>query len=104
MCTILSSSDLNFLKMTFMSLHFTVLIFGNITAVHFHYFSLIPLMAHEYVLYVTFVASKSFYGTRTAMPRKTCQLRLSRNSTKFYVLARFRETIPTVKSVSPFEI
>ena len=33
------------------------------------------------------------------MPRKTCKFRLSRNSTKFYVLARFRETIPTVKSV-----
>ena len=38
------------------------------------------------------------------MPRKTCQLRLSRNFTKFYVLARFRETIPTVQSVSSSEI
>ena len=38
------------------------------------------------------------------MPRKTCQLRLSRNSTKFDVLPRFRETIPTVKSVSSSEI
>ena len=46
----------------------------------------------------------SFYGTRYAMPRKTCQLRLSQNSTKFDVLARFRETIPTVKSVSSSEI
>ena len=41
----------------------------------------------------------SFYGARYAMPRKTCQFRLSRNSTKFDVLARFRETIQTVKSV-----
>ena len=38
------------------------------------------------------------------MPRKTCQLRLSRSSTKFDVLARFCETIPTVKSVSSSEI
>ena len=38
------------------------------------------------------------------MPRKTCKFRLSRNFTKFYVLARFRETIPTVKSVLPSEI
>ena len=38
------------------------------------------------------------------MPRKTCKFRLSRNSTKFYVLARFRETIPTVKSISSSDI
>ena len=38
------------------------------------------------------------------MPRKTCKFRLSRNSTKFNVLARFRETIPMVKSVLSFEI
>ena len=38
------------------------------------------------------------------MPRKMCQLRLSRNSTKSDVLARFRETIPTVKSVSSSKI
>ena len=61
-------------------------------------------MTHEYMLYVTFVASKSFYGTRTAIPRKMCKFRLSRNTTKFYVLARFHETIPTVKSISSSEI
>ena len=33
------------------------------------------------------------------MPRKTCKLRLSRNSIKFDVVARFCETIPTEKSV-----
>ena len=38
------------------------------------------------------------------MPRKTCQLRLSWNLTKFNMLARFHETIPTVKSVSSSEI
>ena len=38
------------------------------------------------------------------MPRKTCQLRLSQNLTKFYVLVSFHETIPTVKSVSSSEI
>ena len=46
----------------------------------------------------------SFYGTRNVLPRKTCKFRLSRNSTKFDVLARFRETIPTVKFVSSSEI
>ena len=35
---------------------------------------------------------------------KNMKFRLSRNSTKFDVIARFRETIPTVKSVSSFEI
>ena len=47
---------------------------------------------------------KPIYGTRNAMPRKTCQLRLSQKITKFYVLARFHETIPTVQSVSSSEI
>ena len=42
----------------------------------------------------------SFYGTRYSVPRKTCKVRLSRNSTKFDVLGKFRETIPMVKSVS----
>ena len=39
---------------------------------------------------------KSIYGTRTAMLRKTCRLRLSQKIMKFYVLTRFRETIPMV--------
>ena len=39
MYPILSSSDLNFPKMTFMSLDFPDLIFGTISAVHFHPFS-----------------------------------------------------------------
>ena len=38
----------------------------------------------------------SFYGTRYSMPQKTCKFRPSRNSTKFDVVARFRETIPTM--------
>ena len=38
------------------------------------------------------------------MPRKTCKFRLSQNSTKFYVLARFHETILTVKSILSSEI
>ena len=42
--------------------------------------------------------------TLRSLPRKTCKFRLSRNLTKFDVVARFRETIPTVKSVSSFEI
>ena len=39
-----------------------------------------------------------------SLPRKTCKFRLSRNSTKFNVVIRFRKTIPTVKSVSSSEI
>ena len=47
---------------------------------------------------------KTFYGTRNAMSRKTCRLQLSRKITKFYMLARFRETIPMVQSVSSSDI
>ena len=47
---------------------------------------------------------KPIYGTRNAMPRKTCRIRLSQKITKFYVLTRFRETIPTVQSVSSSEV
>ena len=39
-----------------------------------------------------------------SLPRKTCKFRLSRNSTKFDVVARFREMIPTVKFVSSSKI
>ena len=39
-----------------------------------------------------------------SLPLKMCKFRLSRNSTKFDVVARFRETIPTVKSISSSEI
>ena len=40
----------------------------------------------------------------TLYAMKNVQFRLSRNSTKFDVVAKFRETISTVKSVSSFEI
>ena len=36
--------------------------------------------------------------------QKMCKFRLSRNSMKFDVVARFREMIPTVKSVSSSKI
>ena len=39
-----------------------------------------------------------------SLPRKMCKFSLSQNSMKFDVVARFRETIPKVKSVSPSEI
>ena len=39
-----------------------------------------------------------------SLPRKTCKFRLSRNLMKFDVVARFYETISTVKSVSLSEI
>ena len=38
------------------------------------------------------------------LPRKKCKFQLFRNSTKFDVIAKFRETIPTVKSVSSSNI
>ena len=38
------------------------------------------------------------------LPRKTCKLRLSQNSMKFNVTTRFRETIPTMNSISSSEI
>ena len=41
--------------------------------------------------------------TRRSFPRKMCKFRLSRNSTKIDVVARFRGTIPTMKSVSSSE-
>ena len=39
-----------------------------------------------------------------SLPRKTCKFRMSRNSTKYDVTARFHETIPMVKFVSSSEI
>ena len=39
-----------------------------------------------------------------SLPRITCKFQLSRNSTKFDVIARFREMISTAKSVSSLEI
>ena len=39
-----------------------------------------------------------------SLPRKACKFSLSRNSTKFNMVPRFRETIPTVKFVSSSEI
>ena len=39
-----------------------------------------------------------------SLPRKTCKFQSSWNSTKFDAVARFRETIPTVKSVLSFKI
>ena len=38
------------------------------------------------------------------LPRKTCKFRLSRNSNKFDVVARFRETIPTGNFVLSYEV
>ena len=39
-----------------------------------------------------------------SLPRKMCKFLLSRNSTKFDVVARFQEKIPMVKSISSSEI
>ena len=60
-------------------------------------------VTHEYMLYVTFVTSNIILRHPILDASKTCKSRLSRNLTKFDVLARFRETILTVKSVSSSE-
>ena len=39
-----------------------------------------------------------------SLPQKMCKFRLSHNLTKLDVVARFRKTIPTVKSFSSSEI
>ena len=60
-----------------------------------------PLMAYEYVLYVTFVASKIVLRH----PKRDASKNVSTPIvSEFDVLPRFRETIPTVKSVSSSEI
>ena len=43
-------------------------------------------------------------GTLEGYPSRALSLRLSRNSTKFNVVTRFCETIPTLQSVSSSEI
>ena len=62
-------------------------------------------MCHMSNCYIRLLSHQiSFYGTRYSVPRKICKFQLSRKSTKFDVLARFHETIQTVKSVSSSEI
>ena len=54
----LSFSDLNFPKMTFMSLFYQIRYSALSRPSIFIISLLIPLMVHEYMLYVTFVTSK----------------------------------------------
>ena len=63
-----------------------------------------PLMAHEYVLYVTFFASKIALLHPNRDASKNVPTLTILEFTKFDVLARFPETIPAVKSVSSSEI
>ena len=56
--TNLSSSDLNFSKMTFMSLFYHNRYSALPRSSIFIIYLLIPLMVHEYMLYVPFVESK----------------------------------------------
>ena len=60
-----------------------------------------PLMAHEYMLYVTFVASKIVLRNPNRDASKNVP---TPTVLEFDVLARFIEMIPTVKSVSSSEI
>ena len=58
MYTISSFSYLNIYKNDAYVPIFSDLIFGTISAIHFHHFSTHTIMVHEYVLYVPFVAPK----------------------------------------------
>ena len=60
-----------------------------------------PLMTHEYMLYVTFVASKIILRHSKCDVSKNVP---TPTVSEFDVLARFHETIPTVNSVSSSEI
>ena len=59
MCTISSFSHLNIYKMTLMSLLYQISYSALSLPSIFIISLLIPLMVHEYMLYVTFVASKT---------------------------------------------
>ena len=63
-----------------------------------------PLMAHEFVLYVTFVTSNIVLQHPKCDASKKVSTPTVSKFDEFYVLARFRETISTVKSVSSSEI
>ena len=85
-----------------------ILTLDIILAIHFHPLSTLAtcvIIVHIVgdFCHITCL-SNPFYCTRHLVPRKTCKFRLSWNSTKFNVVDRFRETIPTVKSVSSSEI
>ena len=102
---ILSYYHLNISIMPIMSPSFGFSTFGTISAVHFHHLSThVRCVTCVHVIggfcHLTF----RFTAPDTRCLQKTCKFRLSRNSTKFDVLARFHEMIPTVKSVSSSEI
>ena len=61
-------------------------------------------MAHDYLLYVTFVASKIVLRHPKCDALKNVSTLTTSEFYEIYVLARFREMIPTVKSVSSSEI
>ena len=61
-------------------------------------------MAHEYVLYVIFVASNIVLRHPNCDASKNMSTSTISDWTKFDVLVRFHETIPTVKFVSSSEI
>ena len=65
---------------------------------------LMPFMAHEYVLYVTFVVSKFVLRHPNRDASKNMSAPTISEFYEIYVLVRFRETIPTVQSVLSSEI
>ena len=90
-------------KMTSMSLLSIILTFGTISAVHFHHLSNLVICVTRVHVIGDFCHIKCrFSGTRYSMPRETYKFRLSRNSTKLNVLARFCEMIFTEITILPF--
>ena len=61
-------------------------------------------MAHEYVLYMTFVASKIVLRHPKCDASKNVYIPTVLEFNEIYVLARFHDTIPTVQSISSSEI
>ena len=91
-----------------MPLFVLILTLGIISPIHSHHLSnLATCVTRLHVIgdfcHITCL-SKTVLWHPTLGASKNVKFRLSQNSTKFDVLARFRETIPTAKSVSSSEI
>ena len=102
--TNLSFSHLNFPKMTLISLVYMNRCSTLPRSFIFIISLLIPLMVHEYMLFVPFVASKIDLQHPNRDVSKNVSTQVSQKIAKFYVLTRFCETIVTVQSVSSSEI
>ena len=84
------------------STHFTRL---NVSHV-FHFGAMCPHENIKLLVFGPLPLASTYFAMCPPTPHasKNVKFRLSQNSTKFDVVARFRETIPTMKSVSSSEI